>query len=286
MRAFVTGANRFVGGALARALRERRDEVVALVPAPAKASALRERGCRVVGGDAASFDRRQLRGCDAVFHTTADGTKRLLAAALDASVSRIVHVSTLSAFGDTRRRVVDEAYRRPGGTFASAEDEAAWRALEAARTHAAVGPVRIAVVGAVYGPGERSYVGRQLRAAMSGRLRFVGYPALGLNAVHVDDAVAGVLLVHDHGADGEEYVLGGELTTLRRLVSRAALAAGRRPPRLTVPTTLLRLGGVAPGPAGSDRASYWASDAKARRELGYAPRGLDRGLADTAAATA
>jgi dihydroflavonol-4-reductase len=285
VRAFVTGANRFVGGALARALRERGDEVVALVPAPAKAAALRERGCRVVGGDATSFDRRQLRGCDAVFHTSADGTERLLAASVEASVSRIVHVSTLSAFGDTRRRVVDEAYRRSAGPFASAEDEAAWRALEAARTHAVVGPVRIAVVGAVYGPGERSHLGRQLQAAMSGRLRFVGYPALGLNAVHIDDAVAGVLLVHDRGADGEEYVLGGELTTLRRLVSRAALAAGRRPPRLTVPTTLLRLGGLAPATAVSDRASYWASDAKARRELGYAPRGLDRGLADTAAAT-
>jgi hypothetical protein len=29
--------------------------------------------------------------------------------------------------------------------------------------------------------------------------------------------------------------------------------------------------------------TYWASDAKARRELGYAPRGLDLGLADAGA---
>jgi nucleoside-diphosphate-sugar epimerase len=30
--------------------------------------------------------------------------------------------------------------------------------------------------------------------------------------------------------------------------------------------------------------TYWATDAKARRELGYTPRGLEQGLADLIAA--
>ncbi len=34
----------------------------------------------------------------------------------------------------------------------------------------------------------------------------------------------------------------------------------------------------------SDGVTYWASDEKARRELGYAPRGLEQGLRDTLAA--
>jgi nucleoside-diphosphate-sugar epimerase len=36
----------------------------------------------------------------------------------------------------------------------------------------------------------------------------------------------------------------------------------------------------------SDGATYWATDEKARRELGYAPRDLDTGLRQTLAATA
>jgi hypothetical protein len=36
--------------------------------------------------------------------------------------------------------------------------------------------------------------------------------------------------------------------------------------------------------ASSDGVTYWASDAKARNELGYAPRGMEQGLRDTLAA--
>ncbi len=35
----------------------------------------------------------------------------------------------------------------------------------------------------------------------------------------------------------------------------------------------------------SDGVTYWASSGKVERELGYAPRGLDRGLRDLLAAT-
>ena len=34
----------------------------------------------------------------------------------------------------------------------------------------------------------------------------------------------------------------------------------------------------------ADGATYWATDAKARRELGYAPRGLETGLRQTLSA--
>ena len=41
MKAFVTGATGFIGGHVARKLRERGDDVVALVRSPDKAGALR-----------------------------------------------------------------------------------------------------------------------------------------------------------------------------------------------------------------------------------------------------
>jgi nucleoside-diphosphate-sugar epimerase len=111
--------------------------------------------------------------------------------------------------------------------------------------------------------------------------------------VHVDDLAAGLLLIHDKGPTGEQYVLGGEIATLREVVRRAAALAGRRPPLLSTPSWMLsavgQLGGLigramagAPNLAEMVRASncvtYWATDAKARVELGYRPRDLAAGL--------
>ena len=66
--------------------------------------------------------------------------------------------------------------------------------------------------------------------------------------------------------------------------------AGHRPPRIATPTWMLRAAAPLARRIGPDlgelvRASagvtYWATDAKARRELGYAPRDLESGLVET-----
>lgn len=147
-----------------------------------------------------------------------------------------------------------------------------------------------------YGPGDHSEMGGVLRQAAAGTLRAITFGDAGLNFVHVEDVAAGLLLVHDRGQIGESCVLGGEIATVREAVLRVAAISGRRPPRVETPTWLLR--GLAPfggliGPALAGRpnlrelvtasagVTYWASDAKARRELGYAPRDLETGLRQT-----
>ena len=321
MRAFVTGATGFIGGRLARRLLERGDDVVALVRSRPKAEELERLGCEIVDGDVGDGDAlaRGLDGCDVAFHAAAvyrvgvpqsevaslhevnvAGAERVLDAAVSAQVRRIVYVSTVNAFGDTRGQVVDETYERPGADFVSAYDETKYLAHRAALDRIAAGaPILIAQPGAVYGPGDTSQLGAQIREAQAGTLRYVSFPTLGVNAVHVDDVVTGLLLVHDQGCVGESYVLGGELTSMRELIAKAAEAAGRRPPRLTMPTALIRLSaplapllgsrlGLPPNlrelVSASDGVTYWASDAKARRELGYSPWELATGLRETAAA--
>jgi nucleoside-diphosphate-sugar epimerase len=318
MRAFVTGATGFLGGRLAGPLRARGDDVVALVRSPEKAGRLRDLGCSLVTGDLSdrALLAQHMAGCEAVFHLAAvykvgipvaerpamheinvTGTENVLDAARDGGVSRIVHVSTVNAFGNTHGSVVDESYERPPRDYVSAYDETKHLAHEAARRRIGEGyPIVIVQPGVIYGPGDHSELGGQLERAARGRLPFVSFPDLGANAVHVDDVAQGILLVHDRGRLGESYVLGGEITTMRDLVRRAAAAGGKRPPRLTMPTVLMRplaplgplvgrLTGTAPNLreliSASDGVTYWASDAKARSELGYAPRPLDRGLRET-----
>ena len=322
MRAFVTGATGFIGGHLVDRLRGRGDEVVALVRSPERAGALLELGCELVEGELSSEEgiRQGVEGCDSVFHAGAvykvgipvaqqaamydanvRGTERVLDAAREAGVGRIVYVSTVNVFGNTGGDVVDETYRRnEADGFLSYYDETKYRAHQVARDRIAKGyPIVIVQPGGVYGPGDHSEVGNIIDQTRTGKLRMRTFPELGLNLVHVEDVAEGILLVHDRGKVGESYVLGGQITTMGELIDRVAALSGRRPPRLTLPAALAKLSaplGPVVGPAlgfppnlgetirAAHNVTYWAKDDKARHELGYSPRDLESGLRETLAA--
>jgi nucleoside-diphosphate-sugar epimerase len=321
MRTFVTGGTGFVGGHLIRALRQRGDEVVALVRSPKKAEALRQLGCRLQAGSLSSTASivEGVRGSDAAFHVAGDyrvgippserramyeanvrGTARVLDAAHQAGVARIVYASTIGAFGNTGGRVVDESYRHPGHGCLSCYEETKVLAHRVAEDRIGRGaPVTIVQPGGVYGPGDSSDLGTLIDRIRRGRLPFRVFPDTGFNWVHVDDVATGMLLAHEQGRAGEAYVLGGQLGTLGDMIDAVAEAAGRRPPRVTVPAWLVKAGipfgplvgrlmdvgsNLAESIRSADGVTYWATDEKARRELGYAPRDLRIGIRDTLAA--
>ena len=320
MKAFVTGGTGFIGSRVARRLRERGDEVVALVRSPSKAAELRELGCELVEGDLSSDDaiRRGVEGCDAVFHIAAvykvgipdseraamrdanvGGTERVLDAAVDAGVARIVYVSTVGVFGNTHGQVVDETYKRNGGEWLSCYEQTKWESHQVALDRIAKGaPVVIVQPGGVYGPGDHSELGNIIDQARTGKLKLMMFPETGFNLVHVDDVTDGILLAHDKGQPGESYVLGGQIANMRELVEKVSEIAGRKPPKRDMPVAAMKaltpigpvVGKIMGFPPNlrelirtSDGVTYWAKDDKARRELGYAPRDMDTGLRQTLA---
>jgi nucleoside-diphosphate-sugar epimerase len=322
MKAFVTGGTGFIGGRVVRKLRERGDEVVALVRSPERARELQDLGCELVQGDLSDQDvlRRGMEGCDSVFHGAAvykvgipkserepmydanvRGTERVLDAAIDAGASRIVYVSTVNVFGNTRGEIVDESYERPSDGYLSYYDETKYLSHQVAKDRIAKGaPVVVVQPGGVYGPGDHSELGNMIDQVRTGKLKMRMFPATGFNLVHVEDVADGILLAHDKGKPGESYVLGGELSTMGDLVDKVAEIEGRKPPRVEMPPVLMKMAipigpvvgkamGFPPNLAelirASDGVTYWARDDKARRELGYAPRDLDTGLRETLAAS-
>jgi nucleoside-diphosphate-sugar epimerase len=289
---------------------------VVLARRPEKATGL---DAEIVEGDLgdAGAIRRGVEGCQAVFHIAADyrvgmaaskretmrdsnvrGTERVLDAAAEAGVDRIVYVSTINVFGNTNGRTVDESYDRDEADgFVSTYDETKYRAHRIAEERAARGaPIVIVQPGSVYGPGDHALVGQMIEQASTGKMPAKAFPELGLNMVHVDDVADGILLAHDKGQVGESYVLGGEITTQGNLIDKAAEIGGQKPPRMKVPPLVLKamipVGRFVGPPMGlppnfsemisaAHNVTYWAKDDKARRELGYAPRDLDSGLRET-----
>lgn len=316
MRILLTGGTGFIGGVVARQLRDRGEYVVAYVRNPAKAQGLRTIGCEVVAGslvDAAQLDAA-MADVDAVIHCagmyevgiTADSrpamyeanvtaTEAVLDRAVAAGVERVLYVSTLGAAGNTHGAIADEDFEHEPG-YVSYYDETKHLAHLVAQERIAQGaPIVITQPGGVYGPGDHSVIATGIEMFLKRRMPAIPMAGGGVSLAHVDDVAAGIIAALDKGRIGESYILSGDNVTLRQLFETLAGVAGRRPPRWDLHTWMLRA--IAPfgalvGPAlgmspnlreaisAGDGVTYWGTNEKAREELGYEPRPLAVGLQD------
>ena len=319
MKVFVTGGTGFIGGEVVRQLRARGDDVACLVRTPAKATKLTELGCELVAGDLSDEAalRKGMEGCDGVIHAAAmyeigipakqhpamyeanvHGTEKVLGAALEAKVAKVVYVSTVGVFGNTHGKVVDESYEHPGKEFTSYYEETKLEGHRIAkRMMAEQGlPGVIVQPGGVYGPGDTSQVADLLKEFFAGRLFMLPFPDLGICLTHVEDIAAGILLALDKGTAGETYVISGPATTMREAVETMASLSGRKAPKRALPTPVMKaltpvgplvgkLMGQPPNLreliSSADGVTFWASYEKAGRELGYSPRDMEAGFRQT-----
>ena len=313
MRYAITGATGFVGGAVARRLREEGHEVVALVRDPARATALADLGVDLLPGDlddVAALDRL-CTGVDGVFHVAGwyklgqrdpsegdrvnvVGTRNVLEAALRNGVRRVVYTSTLAVNSDTEEQVLDETYRFTGEHL-SHYDRTKAEAHDVALELAGRGlPVVIVQPGLVYGPGDTAQTGAFIAQVVAGKRPMVP-GAGGVCWAHVDDVAAGHLLAMEHGEPGRSYMLAGPRATLADGLGRVARIAGTQGP-LVLPERLVQAGAKAIGLVGrlvplppdyaaetirAGLATYYGSPARAERELGWRARPLDEGLRQT-----
>ncbi len=316
MKYFLTGATGFIGGRVARQLREAGHEVVALVRSPQQAQALRALGVTLAEGDLT--DRESLRapmdGADGVFHLAAwykigardraqaerinvGGTRNVLELMRELGIPKGVYTSTLAVFSDTKGRRVDETYRYDGPHL-SEYDRTKWVAhYEVALPMMEAGlPLVIVQPGAVYGPGDTSILGQAFRQFLKGRFPMLPKET-ALCWAHVDDVARGHLLAMEKGHPGETYIIAGPCATLEAVFDLAAKITGKKAPSIRVGPPLMRgmaklmgvVGKVVPLPENyteeglrvSAGSTYLGDNAKAKRELGYDPRPLETGLRET-----
>lgn len=315
LKIFLTGGTGFIGTGLARRLRDRGDHVKALVRAPSKATHLEDLGCELVHGDLSDEHTMQaaMVGCDAVIHGAAvykvgipdkerpamfdanvRGTERVLRAALQTEVPKVVYISTVNAFGDTEGEVVSEDFKHKE-RYVSYYDETKHKAHKIAEILISEQglPCIIVQPGLVYGPGDTSESGKLMKMYARKRLPARLLTGVGVTASYIDDVVEGIILALDKGTIGESYVIAGEVTRLDEILDRIAALQGRKPLRARVPVGLLKA--TAPGGrfvnpllgfppnikeqiSAAHNVTYWASSDKAKRELGYSPRSLEDGL--------
>jgi nucleoside-diphosphate-sugar epimerase len=314
----LTGASGYTGGRLLAALRDRGDEVAALVRPKSLSEAVKARASAVVEGDlsdARAVDRL-VAGADAVLHVAAVyrtaghrdswyrevnvlGSERLLEAAARHGVRRFVHTSTVGVHGHVEHPPADEtAPLAPGDVYQATKAEAETLAFEYHRKRGV--PVTVVRPGAIYGPGETRLL-KLFRAIARGRYAIVGSGRTFYHPVYIDDLVAGFLLALDRPeAVGEAFLMCGP-----RYASQVELAAliakhtGGRVLPFRIPARPIQWAGdlvealfvplgIEP-PLHRRRVDFWTKSRaftieKARRLLGYQPQtDLEEGIARTAA---
>jgi len=316
----VTGATGFVGSAVARALlaEGRRVRVLlrrssdrrnlkgleveealgSLEDAPSLAAAVE--GAGVLYHVAADY-RLWVRDPDAMYAANVAGTERLMTAALEAGVRRIVYTSSVATLGTSATGIPSDE-----GTPSTLEDMVGpYKRSKFLAEEAVRGLVRERGLPAVIvnpstpiGPGDvkPTPTGRMIVEAASGRMP--AFVDTGLNLVHVDDVAMGHLLAERRGRVGERYILGGDDMTLHEILTAIARIAGRAPPAVRLPIAAVWPVAVAAeawGMAtGSEpfvtldglrmaRKKMFFSSAKAKRELGYRARPAVEGLAEAVA---
>ncbi len=310
----VTGASGFLGGVLVRSLlaHGRHVRAVDLRRGPSlEGLEVEFQRADVRDGDAV---QAALRGASTVFHTAAvisvtgdrsgkvrdvnvNGVRTVAEAALDAGVDRFVHCSSVHAFDLELDGELTEASPRatdphlPPYDRSKAAGEAALREVVERGLDAVVcNPT------GVIGPHDinPSRMGVVILALFRGRM-----PALidgGFNWVDVRDVVAGLLAAEAQGRTGENYLLPGHQRSLLEMAIAAEEVSGVPRPRRVVPMWLARtvtpIGNVVSGSTGNPlwatseslhalRFSPPVSGAKARTELGYAPRPFVETIGET-----
>jgi nucleoside-diphosphate-sugar epimerase len=282
----VTGAAGFVGSALVRRLRLAGHRVRG-IDLPDLAGRAAHDPC--LGHDLTQpLSARQLAGVSLVFHaaalagvqaswerpeeywiTNARGS-RLLREACEscAAPPRVIHVSSISVYGPGLH--LDEALAPcPVSPYGHSKlaGERAWDGYPR---------VRIVRLSNVYGPGQRPDMAYAtfIRAALSGAGIVLRDDGRQLRTpTYIEDCVAGLMRSATHGADGGVYnVAGPEDVRLLDVPRQLARLLGAPIPMTAAP------------PGRGDPRVATVSIARARRELGYAPRtrlrdGLARQLA-------
>ncbi|MGY3127749.1 nucleoside-diphosphate-sugar epimerase [Agrococcus sp. UYP33] len=234
-----------------------------------------------------------------------EGTGTLLDAAERAGVTRFVQVSSPSVAhaGASLTGVGAEpaSPEHARGDYARTKAEAELLAL--ARDGAAMHVVAVRPH-IVWGPGDTQLIERIVDRARRGRLPLLNGGTALIDTTYVDNAATGIVaaLHRADAAHGNAYVItNGEPRPVADLLAGICLAAGVRPPRVSVPASLGRAAGslveriwaIQPGAdeppmtrflAEQLSTAHWFDQRDTRRDLDWAPTvSLDEGLRRLAA---
>jgi nucleoside-diphosphate-sugar epimerase len=320
MKIFITGASGFVGGAFVKAYAEEH-QITAMSRSEKSDAAIKALGATPMRAALGEVRTEQLKGFDAVVHCAAyveewgpwseywrvnvDSTKELLVAAKGADVKRFVHIGTEAAlFYGQHMRNVDEHYPLAldspypySRTKAHAE-----KAVREANDSGAGFTTIVVRPRFVWGPGDQTILPVVKAMVEKGQFAWIDGGRNQTSTTYIGNLVYAMNLALTKVQGGEAYfVLDGPPVVFREFMTKMLKAGGVTPGDRAIPGWLVRtiayagettwraLNLKSKPPLTRFTANIMSrdcilNDARARREMGYAPPiSVDDGLKALAA---
>lgn len=225
---FITGGTGFLGGRLVEKLiLEYKAKVRVLVRNFTTASRLARFNLEIIQGDLCNIDdlRRCVAGCDIIFHcaygntgspkqrkaVTVTGTEALAKAALEEKIAKMIHVSTISVYGNTLDGDLDETAprRRSGDLYADTKLAAEQLLFDYYKKYGL--PVSIIQPTIVYGPFAGAWTIWPIKKLKTSRVVLIDGGKGFCNAVYVDDVIDAMLLAAiKDDAIGQSFLISGK----------------------------------------------------------------------------
>lgn len=258
-------------------------------------------GCRHVLHVASPYPSRRPRDEDELIRPARDGSLRVLRAARDAGVERVVLTSSFAAIGYGHRTAPAHTFTEADWTDPEAPGVEAYQRSKTLAERAAWGFVAtegsalelavvnpVGIIGPLLHP-EPTTSMQLMTQLLNGRIPAVPHVTYGLVDVR-DAADLHVRAMTDPAANGQRFLAtAGEalwVSDVARILRDDLGAAGRRVPRHTIPDVVVRtLGGIIPSMrsmAHDVGVFKGLSNEKARDLLGWRPRSAEQALLEMA----
>jgi nucleoside-diphosphate-sugar epimerase len=262
VRAFITGATGFIGGALAADLYEAGWEVRLLArPSSLSRLASPER-YSIIEGDLSRPNPelgRYLEGCNVLFHAAAirdrygtseeeyfrvnvAGTNHLLEAALG-RVGRFVHISSVGVYGSPGVLGINENFPLAPGSGKAGYHSSKAAAEEVVMERSADIDIVVARPTITYGPGDTDgMVTRLIAMIAAGKFIRVGNGQNHFHLTYISDMVQGLKLTGVHPlAPGQDFILAGPSPICSgHFVRLVEQMLGKHPASFYIPESLAR----------------------------------------------
>lgn len=304
----VTGANGFLGGWLCERLVQEGLEIHALVRKSSDLSELKGISVKLVYGDILNAEslNQAFKGVDSVFHlagliaykkserekmqlANVVGTQNVVNACKDQGVRRLLHLSSVVAVGAgySPQEILIEgsAFNLHPLNLGYFETKLAAERLAFAAMKDSSLEVVAVNPSTIYGASDAKKSSRKTQVKVA-RGEFPFFTRGGVSIIDVEDAVAAIYSAWKIGKTGERYILSGDNLTIKQLFELIANAANSKPPKILMPTPLLKglgfigdslqhLGiesSVSSENAWTATLYHWFNSEKARQHLGLKTR--------------